>query len=71
MGRKRFEKWGERMIDIDILFFNDLIIEENDLMIPHPYIQERNFVLEPLAEINSEFIHPVFKKINIPVIIRK
>jgi 2-amino-4-hydroxy-6-hydroxymethyldihydropteridine diphosphokinase len=62
LGRKRFEKWGERMIDIDILFFNDLIVEEEDLIIPHPFIQKRNFVLEPLAEIKPDFVHPVFKK---------
>ena len=62
MGRVRVEKWGERKIDIDILFFNDEIIETNSLCIPHQYICKRNFVLKPMCEIASEFIHPKFNK---------
>ena len=63
MGRKRDQtKWKERIIDIDILFFNDLIIKKENLIIPHPFLQERKFVLVPLNEIASEMIHPVLKK---------
>jgi 2-amino-4-hydroxy-6-hydroxymethyldihydropteridine diphosphokinase len=59
MGRTRGEqKWTERIIDIDILFFNEEIISEPNLKIPHPYIQERRFVLVPLAQIAGEIIHP-------------
>ena len=62
MGRKREEKWGSRVIDIDILFFNSAIINEPGLHVPHPELHKRRFTLEPLAEIAPEFIHPVFKK---------
>jgi 2-amino-4-hydroxy-6-hydroxymethyldihydropteridine diphosphokinase len=62
-GRTRTEiKWEQRSLDIDILFFNDLIIDEPNLIIPHPFLQERNFVLTPLLEIAKDFIHPVLKK---------
>jgi 2-amino-4-hydroxy-6-hydroxymethyldihydropteridine diphosphokinase len=59
MGRKRIEKYGSRIIDIDILFFNDAIIRQPDLEIPHPEIQNRRFALAPLEEIAPEFVHPV------------
>jgi 2-amino-4-hydroxy-6-hydroxymethyldihydropteridine diphosphokinase len=59
MGRKRLEKYGSRRIDIDILFFNDAILRLPDLVIPHPEIANRRFVLEPLAEIAPEYCHPV------------
>ena len=63
LGRKRNnDKWQERTIDIDILFYNDEIINLPELKIPHPFIQERKFVLVPMNEIASDFIHPVFKK---------
>lgn len=63
MGRIRgAEKWTERIIDIDILFYNDEIISEPHLSIPHPYIQERRFVLAPLAQIAGRIIHPVLNK---------
>lgn len=58
MGRIRKEKWGSRSIDIDILFYNNEIIKQNDLTIPHPGIPYRKFTLEPLAEIAPEFLHP-------------
>lgn len=60
MGRERLEKWGARIIDIDILFFNSDIISLPDLKIPHPELHKRRFTLEPLAEIAANFIHPVF-----------
>ncbi|MDY7030679.1 MAG: 2-amino-4-hydroxy-6-hydroxymethyldihydropteridine diphosphokinase [Thermodesulfobacteriota bacterium] len=56
------EKWSPRIIDLDILFFNDEIIDKPGILVPHPFIQERRFVLVPLCEICSELIHPVFNK---------
>lgn len=62
LGRKRELKYGPRTIDIDILLFNDEIIDRQGLKIPHPQIQNRRFVLIPLNEIASDKIHPVFQK---------
>jgi len=62
MGRVRQEKLGPRLIDIDILFFNHEIIKLEFLTIPHPEIQNRRFVLQPLAELVPQWIHPVLKK---------
>lgn len=62
MGRKRTFKNAARIIDIDILFFNDEIIDEQNLIIPHPEISNRRFVLAPLNEIEPQMIHPVLKK---------
>lgn len=62
MGRVREIKWGPRIIDLDILFFNDEIYQKNNLAVPHPYICERAFVLSPLSEIAPNFIHPLEKK---------
>ena len=62
MGRIRIEKWGERIIDIDILFIDDLIIESENLCIPHEFIAKRKFVLQPMCEIASGFIHPKLNK---------
>ena len=62
IGRVREEKYGPRIIDIDILFFNEEIHNYPLLKIPHPEIQNRRFVLVPLAEIAAEVVHPVLKK---------
>jgi 2-amino-4-hydroxy-6-hydroxymethyldihydropteridine diphosphokinase len=63
LGRVRGEKqYSSRLIDIDILLFEDMIVNEESLKIPHPLLHERKFVLVPLCEIASEFIHPVLKK---------
>lgn len=62
MGRVREIKWGPRIIDIDILFYDKEIIEEDNLAVPHPWICEREFVLDPLSEIASNYIHPLEKK---------
>jgi 2-amino-4-hydroxy-6-hydroxymethyldihydropteridine diphosphokinase len=60
MGRKREIKGGPRIIDLDLLFYGQDIINEADLIVPHPEIQKRRFVLEPLNEIASYLIHPSF-----------
>jgi 2-amino-4-hydroxy-6-hydroxymethyldihydropteridine diphosphokinase len=62
MGRQRTEKWGPRIIDIDILFYDQRISKTTDLEIPHPFLQERRFVLQPLVDIAAELIHPVLNK---------
>jgi 2-amino-4-hydroxy-6-hydroxymethyldihydropteridine diphosphokinase len=62
MGRRRREKYGPRIIDIDILFFNNSIIRKPGLIIPHPEIQNRRFALTPLEEIAPLLIHPVLNK---------
>ncbi len=58
MGRKTSLQWGPRIIDVDILYFNDIVIESATITIPHPEIQNRRFVLEPLAEIAPDFQCP-------------
>ncbi len=58
MGRVRHDKWGARLIDIDILFYGNKIVDTPRLTIPHPYLQERRFVLVPLAEIAPGLVHP-------------
>ena len=62
MGRIRDKKNDPRIIDIDILFFNKEICQTTLLTLPHPLIQERNFVLVPLNELSPSFIHPVLKQ---------
>jgi len=62
LGRKRSGKeYSSRIIDIDILFYNEKQVEENNLVIPHPLLHKRNFVLQPLAEIAPDLVHPVFQ----------
>ncbi len=62
MGRIRTEKYGPRLIDIDIIFFNDDILHTGILTLPHPEMQNRKFVLMPLAEIAPSVVHPILKK---------
>jgi 2-amino-4-hydroxy-6-hydroxymethyldihydropteridine diphosphokinase len=62
MGRRRVQNKGPRSIDIDVLLFADVIMESSELTIPHPAMHHRRFVLEPLAEIAPQALHPVFKK---------
>lgn len=62
LGRVRAEKFGPRVIDIDIIFFNEAVIHTKQLVVPHPHMQERRFVLTPLQEIAPDFVHPVLKK---------
>lgn len=62
MGRDRLEKYGPRIIDIDIIFFNHQIISEPGLIIPHPEMVRRRFVLQPLSQVIPAYIHPVYYK---------
>lgn len=62
IGRKERKRWSSREIDLDILFYGDLIMETEMLTIPHPGITERDFVLKPLCDIAPDFIHPALKK---------
>jgi 2-amino-4-hydroxy-6-hydroxymethyldihydropteridine diphosphokinase len=62
LGRRREQRKGPRIIDIDILLFGNSIVEDRGLTIPHPAMHERRFVLEPLAEIAEEVRHPVLKQ---------
>ncbi len=61
LERKRTVKYGPRTIDLDILAFDDEIVSEADLMIPHPMMHERRFVMEPLNEIAPEWVHPILQ----------
>jgi 2-amino-4-hydroxy-6-hydroxymethyldihydropteridine diphosphokinase len=62
MGRKRHEKYGPRIIDIDMLLFNDAIINTELLVVPHPQLPNRRFALQPLNDIAPGYKHPVVKK---------
>jgi len=64
MGRVKTQKWGPRVMDIDILYCDDMVMEMDDLVIPHPYLHEREFVLKPLLEIAKDFVHPVLNRTN-------
>ena len=61
VGRGETFKWGPRIIDLDILLFNDLFLRNDILQIPHPLMHKREFVLKPLCEIASDKIHPLLK----------
>ena len=62
MGRTRKEKWGPRLIDLDLLFYGNLVLENKNLTLPHPEIQNRKFILIPMSEIAENLIHPTLKK---------
>lgn len=62
LGRLRKSRWGQRTVDIDIIFFADEIINTDKLTVPHKYMHERAFVLVPLNDIAADFLHPVLKK---------
>lgn len=68
MGRVRTKKWEPRIIDIDILYFNSDVINEKELTVPHPLLQERRFTLIPLVEILPDFIHPLLKKTSMELL---
>ncbi|HEY9177877.1 MAG TPA: 2-amino-4-hydroxy-6-hydroxymethyldihydropteridine diphosphokinase [Flavipsychrobacter sp.] len=62
LGRQRSLKWGQRTLDIDILFYGDEVVEQPELKVPHPYLQERRFALVPLNEIAPDVVHPGLSK---------
>ena len=62
MGRKRIRHWGERNIDLDLLLYDDRIIDLPELQVPHPDMQNRDFVLRPLVQIAPDTVHPVLGK---------
>ena len=64
LGRERKEKWGERLIDIDILYYGNRVVQSPGLIIPHPHLQNRRFTLVPLCEIAPGFVHPLLHKTN-------
>jgi 2-amino-4-hydroxy-6-hydroxymethyldihydropteridine diphosphokinase len=64
LGREQSFHWGPRLIDLDILFYDDLVLDSPPLVIPHPRLHERAFVLVPLADVAPDLIHPV---LDLPV----
>jgi dihydroneopterin aldolase/2-amino-4-hydroxy-6-hydroxymethyldihydropteridine diphosphokinase len=62
MGRKKTRRWGPRIIDLDIVFYDDIVLEDEKLVIPHPQLRNRWFVLKPLNDIEPDFKHPVIGK---------
>jgi len=60
MGRVRTRQWESRIIDIDVLLCDDEVISTKELIVPHPFLHEREFVLRPLADIAPDLVHPVF-----------
>ena len=61
LGRERRVKWEPRVIDLDILLYGDQVISSDELVVPHPLMHERRFVLEPLVEIDPEVVHPMLQ----------
>jgi 2-amino-4-hydroxy-6-hydroxymethyldihydropteridine diphosphokinase len=61
LGRQRREKWEPRVIDLDLILYGDQIISSDELIVPHPLMHERRFVLQPLAEIGPDVVHPTLQ----------
>jgi 2-amino-4-hydroxy-6-hydroxymethyldihydropteridine diphosphokinase len=62
LGRQERPRWHEREIDLDLLFFEEMVLRSDDLMLPHPGIEDRAFVLIPLADLDANFVHPLLKR---------
>jgi 2-amino-4-hydroxy-6-hydroxymethyldihydropteridine diphosphokinase len=59
LGREESVRWGPRLIDLDILFYDNLVLDTEGLVIPHPRLHERGFVLVPMADVGADVVHPV------------
>ena len=70
LGRKRYKKNEARIIDLDLLSYNDLVLHSEKLILPHPRMHLRSFVLKPIEDINSKWVHP-FLKINVKNLLDK
>lgn len=70
LGRERRARWESRVIDIDILYYNYMVLETDTLTTPHPRLSERRFVLVPLTEIAPDFVHPVLQLTNLDLLAR-
>lgn len=70
LARTRNIRWGNRTMDIDIIYFDDLVYQDENLIVPHPLMSERSFVLVPLVEILPDFIHPIFNLTNKELLLR-
>ena len=68
LGRVQDVKWGARIIDIDLLYYDQQIIDSDRLTVPHPYLHERRFTLVPLAEVAPDFMHPVLQKTSLELL---
>ncbi len=64
LGRVRHEKWGARLIDVDLLYYDQYTCQTDRLTLPHPYLHVRRFTLVPLAEIAPDFVHPLLHQTN-------
>jgi len=62
LGREQNFRWGPRLIDLDILFYDNLVLDSPSLVIPHPRLQERAFVIVPLADVAPDYVHPVLRQ---------
>lgn len=64
LGRERVQRWGSRLIDIDILYYGDTVLNTPQLSLPHPWLHRRRFVLVPLVDLAPDFVHPILDKTN-------
>ncbi|GAB3692764.1 2-amino-4-hydroxy-6-hydroxymethyldihydropteridine diphosphokinase [Spirosoma flavus] len=68
LGRVRKEKWGARVIDVDILYYDHLVWQSFTLTLPHPYLHQRRFTLVPLADVAPDFVHPILQKTTLDLL---